>query len=112
MGGSGGVGHLLEARLAEEVHRAALPLQDLAWIRRRGEKFSDAAIYVLKAEPEAMDILALHGLLVRINPKGTGLLRNMNMLEEIKHTLGLLYSKSKDHPPLSLQTAQGLTRPV
>lgn len=96
---------------AEEVHRAALPLQDLAWIRRRGNRHSETAIYVLKAEPEAMDILALHGLLVRINPKGTALLRNMNMLEEIKHTLGLLYSKSKDHPPLSLQTAKGLTNP-
>jgi hypothetical protein len=96
--------HLKES--LENVDRAALPLHELGWIRRRGR--GAELIYILKAESRAMDLLALHSLLVRINPKGTALLRNLNMLEEIKHTLSLLYSKSKDHPPLSLQTARGI----
>jgi YihY family inner membrane protein len=89
-----------------EIERAAMPLQDLGWVRRRATPAGP--VFVLKADPESMDLLALHGLLVRLNPSGTSLLRSLNMLEEIQHTLSLLYSKSKEHPPFSLQTARSL----
>jgi YihY family inner membrane protein len=93
-------------RTLGEVEKSTMPLQDLGWLRRRTSP--DGPVYVLKTNPAEMDLLALHGLLVRLNPSGTGFLRGLNMLEEIKHTLGLLYSKSKDHPPFSFQTAKTL----
>jgi len=93
-------------RTPEAVEKAALPLQDLGWIRRR--QVGDKVLFILKGKPENMDLLALHGLLVRLNPKETDLLRQLNVVEEIMHTLGRLYSKSKDHPPLSIKTLRAL----
>lgn len=93
-------------KTVEEIERAAMPLQDLGWVRRRHSE--RGPFFILKADPDSIDLLALHGLLVRLNPTGTRFLRSLNMFEEIQHTLSLLYSKSKDQPPFSLQTACSL----
>ncbi len=91
----------------DAIERATMPLQDLGWVRKRSSP--EGPLFVLKTKPKEMDLLALHGLLVRLNPAGTSFLRSLNLLEEIKHTLGMLYSKSKEHPPFSLETARGLS---
>jgi hypothetical protein len=41
---------------------------------------------------------------LRLDPKGSGMLKTLTAWDEIKHTLGVVYSSGKRHPPLYLGT--------
>jgi YihY family inner membrane protein len=84
------------------VERLAGPLVDLGLLSRRRTR--NGPVYAPRKPMGEVDLTAIHYLLLRIDPKGTGQLRSLNAWDEIKHTLGVLYSSGKQHPPLYLAT--------
>ncbi len=50
-----------------------------------------------------VDLTALHYLLLRIDPNGSGKLRVLTPWDDLNHTLGILYSSGKRHPPLFME---------
>jgi membrane protein len=85
---------------AASVERLAEPLVDLGILGMR--KISSGPVYVTRKPLSEVDLTGIHYLLLRLDPKGTGKLRSLNSWDEIKHTLGILYSSGKQHPPLYL----------
>jgi hypothetical protein len=59
-------------------------------------------VYAPRKPLSEVDLTGIHHLLLRLDPKGTGQLRSLTSWDEIKHTLGILYSSGKQHPPLYL----------
>ncbi|MDB5102556.1 MAG: rane-bound transcriptional regulator, ribonuclease BN-related protein [Fibrobacteres bacterium] len=84
------------------VQRLAAPLVDLGILAKRTIK--TGPVYAPRKPLEEVDLNGIHHLLLRLDPKGTGNLRSLNSWDEIKHTLGILYSSGKQHPPLYLGT--------
>jgi YihY family inner membrane protein len=84
------------------VDRLAGPLVDLGLLSRR--RLRNGIVYAPRKPMGEVDLTAIHYLLLRIDPKGTGQLRSLNAWDEVKHTLGVLYSSGKQHPPLFLDT--------
>lgn len=91
------------------VERLAGPLVDLGLLSTRRTR--QGPIYVPRKPMGEVDLTAIHYLLLRIDPKGTGQLRSLNAWDEVKHTLGVLYSSGKQHPPLYLDTVLGPRAP-
>jgi hypothetical protein len=84
------------------VERLAGPLVDLGLLSRRRTRAGP--VYAPRKPMGEVDLTAIHYLLLRIDPKGTGQLRSLTAWDEVKHTLGVLYSSGKQHPPLYLDT--------
>lgn len=84
------------------VERLAAPLVDLGLLARR--RVRSGAVYAPRKPMDEVDLTGIHYLLLRLDPKGTGKLRSLNSWDELKHTLGVLYSSGKQHPPLYLGT--------
>jgi YihY family inner membrane protein len=87
---------------AASVERLAGPLVDLGLLSRR--RIRSGPVYAPRVPMGEVDLTAIHYLLLRIDPNGTGQLRSLTAWDEIKHTLGVLYSSGKQHPPLYLDT--------
>jgi membrane protein len=85
---------------AASVQRLAEPLVDLGILNKR--KIKTGPVYAPRKPISEVDLTGIHYLLLRLDPKGTGNLRSLNSWDEIKHTLGILYSSGKQHPPLYL----------
>ncbi len=82
------------------LERLAEPLVDLGLLARRHIK--SGPVYAPRKPLAEIDLTAVHHLLLRLDPKGTGKLRSLTSWDEINHTLGVLYSSGKQHPPLYL----------
>ena len=85
---------------AASVQRLAEPLVDLGILGMR--KIRSGPVYAPRKPLSEVDLTGIHYLLLRLDPKGTGKLRSLNSWDEIKHTLGILSSSGKQHPPLFL----------
>lgn len=85
---------------AASVKRLAEPLVDLGILATR--KIKTCRVYAPRKPLSEVDLTGIHYLLLRLDPKGTGNLRSLNSWDEVKHTLGILYSSGKQHPPLYL----------
>jgi membrane protein len=85
---------------AASVQRLAEPLVDLGILAMR--KIKSGPVYAPRKPLSEVDLTGIHYLLLRLDPKGTGMLRSLNSWDEVKHTLGILYSSGKQHPPLYL----------
>ncbi|MBW8889621.1 MAG: YihY/virulence factor BrkB family protein [Fibrobacteres bacterium] len=84
------------------VERLAGPLVDLGLLARR--RIRSGAVYAPRKPMEEVDLTGIHYLLLRLDPKGTGMLGSLTAWDELKHTMGVLYSSGKRHPPLYLGT--------
>lgn len=84
------------------VERLAEPLVDLGLIARK--RIASGAVYAPRKPMQEVDLTGIHNLLLRLDPKGSGKLRSLTAWDEINHTLGVLYSSGKLHPPLYLGT--------
>lgn len=84
------------------VDRLAGPLVDLGLLARR--RVRSGPVYAPRKPMGEVDLTGIHYLLLRLDPKGTGKLRPLTAWDEIQHTLGVLYSSGKQHPPLYLGT--------
>ncbi|MEO6095144.1 MAG: YihY/virulence factor BrkB family protein [Fibrobacteria bacterium] len=84
------------------VQRLAEPLVDLGILSMR--KVKAGPVYAPRKPLTEVDLTGIHHLLLRLDPKGTGKLRSLTSWDEINHTLGILYSSGKQHPPLYLGT--------
>jgi hypothetical protein len=80
----------------------AEPLVDLGILAKR--RIRTGPVYAPRKPLAEVDLTGIHHLLLRLDPEGTGKLRSLNSWDEIKHTLGILYSSGKQHPPLYLGT--------
>ncbi|MDB5051513.1 MAG: rane-bound transcriptional regulator, ribonuclease BN-related protein [Fibrobacteres bacterium] len=87
---------------AASVERLAEPLVDLGLLAKR--RIQSGPVYAPRKPLAEVDLTGIHYLLLRLDPKGTGMLRSLTSWDEIKHTLGILYSSGKSHPPLYLGT--------
>jgi membrane protein len=85
---------------AATVESLAGPLVDLGLLAKR--RIRSGPVYAPRKPLAEIDLTGIHNLLLRLDPKGTGRLRVLNSWDEIKHTLGILYSSGKSHPPLYL----------
>jgi hypothetical protein len=83
---------------AASVERLAEPLVDLGIVATR--RIKTCRVYAPRKPISEVDLTGIHYLLLRLDPKGTGKLRSLTSWDEIKHTLGILYSSGKQHPPL------------
>jgi membrane protein len=84
------------------VERLAEPLVDLGLLAKR--HIASGPVYAPRKPMQEVDLTGIHHLLLRLDPKGTGKLRSLTAWDEINHTLGVLYSSGKQHPPLYLGT--------
>jgi membrane protein len=87
---------------AASVERLAAPLVDLGILAKR--RIKSGPVYAPRKPIEEVDLTGIHHLLLRLDPKGSGNLRSLTSWDEIKHTLGILYSSGKQHPPLYMGT--------
>ncbi|MDQ2999659.1 MAG: YihY/virulence factor BrkB family protein [Fibrobacterota bacterium] len=87
---------------AASIERLAEPLVDLGILAKR--RIRTGPVYAPRKPLAEVDLTGIHHLLLRLDPQGTGKLRSLNSWDEIKHTLGILYSSGKQHPPLYLGT--------
>jgi YihY family inner membrane protein len=87
---------------APSIERLAAPLVDMGLLAKR--TIRSGPVYAPRKPLAEVDLTGLHNLLLRLDPKGTGKLRSLTSWDEIKHTLGILYSSGKSHPPLYLGT--------
>jgi YihY family inner membrane protein len=87
------------------VERLAEPLVDLGILARR--RIGSGPVYAPRKPMAEVDLTGVHHLLLRLDPKGTGKLRPLTAWDEVNHTLGVLYSSGKQHPPLYLGTVLG-----
>lgn len=83
---------------APSVQRLAEPLVDLGILAMR--RIKTCVVYAPRKPLSEVDLTGIHHLLLRLDPNGTGKLRSLNSWDEAKHTLGILYSSGKQHPPL------------
>jgi membrane protein len=84
------------------IERLAEPLVDLGLLAKR--RIRTGPVYAPRKPMEEVDLTGIHYLLLRIDPKGTGKLRSLTAWDEMKHTMGILYSSGKNHPPMYLGT--------
>jgi hypothetical protein len=91
------------------VERLAEPLVDLGLLARR--RVSAGAVYAPRKPMHEVDLTGIHHLLLRLDPKGSGKLRALTAWDEINHTLGVLYSSGKQHPPLYLGSVLSAKQP-
>ena len=82
------------------VEVLATPLIELGLLARK--RVSQGPVYAPRKPISEVDLTAIHNRLLRLDPHGTGQLRSMTALDEIKHTLAVLYSSGKLNPPLYL----------
>ncbi|GEM_PF-2383724 len=87
---------------ADTVERLAQPLVDLGILSMR--RIRSGPVYGPRKPLGEVDLTGIHNLLLRLDPKGLGKLRTLTSWDEVKHTLGILYSSGKQHPPLYLGT--------
>ena len=73
---------------------------DLGLLARR--RIAAGPVYAPRKPMSEVDLTGIHHLLLRLDPKGSGKLRALTSWDEINHTLGVLYSSGKQHPPLYL----------
>ena len=95
----------LATELWDDVHSVealAEPLVDLSLLAKR--RIRTGPVYMPRTTLAEVDLTALHNLLLRLDPKGEGKLRAQTSVDELKHTLGILYSSGKRNPPLYLST--------
>ncbi len=95
----------LATELWDDVHSVealAEPLVDLGLLAKR--RIRTGPVYMPRTTLAEVDLTALHNLLLRLDPKGEGKLRAQTSVDELKHTLGILYSSGKRNPPLYLST--------
>jgi membrane protein len=85
------------------VETLAYPLVDLGLLAKR--KVAVGPVYAPRGLLEQVDLTAVHNLLLRLDPQGRGELRALTAMDELKHTLGILYSTGKRNPPLYLSAA-------
>lgn len=90
------------------VESLASPLVDLGYLTRR--RVRSGPVYAPRTPLEEIDLSAIHGLLLRLDPTGRGRLRALNALDELNHTLGTLYSSEHLNPPLYLGDVTGHRR--
>lgn len=90
------------------VESLCSPLVDLGLVTRRAVR--DGPVYAPVTPLPEVDLSAIHSLLLRLDPTGKGRLRALNALDELKHTLGTLYSAEHLNPPLYLGAVTGETR--
>jgi hypothetical protein len=86
----------------DSVARLAEPLIELGLLSRRAVR--SGPVFAPRKPLAEVDLTGVHNLLLRIDPKGTGNLRSLDSWDEIKHTLGVLYTSGKGHPPLYMGT--------
>lgn len=91
------------------VERLAEPLVDLGLLARR--RVATGAVYAPRKPMHEVDLTGIHHLLLRLDPKGSGKLRALTAWDEINHTLGVLYSSGKQHPPLYLGSVLSAKEP-
>jgi membrane protein len=82
------------------------PAVDLGLVAKR--KTSSGPVYAPRKPLPLVDLTAVHHLLLRLDPEGTGELRVLTAFDELKHTLGILYSTGKRNPPMYLSAALAL----
>lgn len=87
------------------VESLTYPLVDLGYLSRR--RVRAGPVYAPRVPLEQVDLAALHALLIRLDPTGRGKLRALNALDELRHTLGTLYSADQPAPPLFLGDVVG-----
>jgi YihY family inner membrane protein len=87
---------------AKSIEALAAPLVDLGLLGMR--RIRTGPVYAPRKPLAEVDLTALHNLLLQLDPKGTGKLRPLTALDELKHTLGILYSSGKRNPPLYMST--------
>lgn len=87
-------------RQASYVEALAAPLVDLGYITKR--IIRTGPVYAPRVPLAEVDLTAIHGLLLRLDPEGKGRLRALTALDELNHTLGILYSAEHLNPPMYL----------
>jgi membrane protein len=87
---------------AATVEELAAPLVDLGLLAKR--RIRTGPVYAPRKPLADVDLTGIHYLLLRLDPKGNGKLRSLTAWDEVKHTLGILYSSGKSHPPLYFGT--------
>ncbi len=87
---------------ANTIEALAAPLVDLGLLAKR--RIKSGPVYAPRKKLAEVDLTALHNLLLRLDPDNQGKLRTLTALDELKHTLGILYSSGKRNPPLYLST--------
>ncbi len=87
---------------AKSIESLAAPLVELGLLAKR--KISTGFVYAPRKPLAEVDLTALHNMLLRLDPKGQGKLRTLTALDELNHTLGILYSSGKRSPPLYMST--------
>lgn len=87
------------------VESLASPLVDLGYLSRR--RIRSGPVFAPRLPLDQVDLSAIHGLLLRLDPTGKGRLRALNAFDELKHTLGALYSSDQPIPPMYLGTVIG-----
>ncbi len=73
-------------------------LTDLEILTRRVTRAGDG--FVPAKPPEKVDLMAIHNLIQRLEPGEEGRIRELNAIDELKHTLGRLYSSGRQNPPM------------
>jgi membrane protein len=96
-------------REAEGVEALAAPLVDLGYLSKR--RIRSGPVYAPALPLPEVDLAAVHKLLVRLDPGGTGRLRALTALDELKHTLGTLYSTEHFDPPMHMSSVLGMPAP-
>lgn len=84
------------------IQTLAAPLVDLGLLVKR--TIRTGQVYAPRLPLAEVNLTALHNLLVSLDPEGQGRLRSQTSYDELKHTLGILYSSGKGAPPLYLST--------
>jgi hypothetical protein len=92
------------------VESLAAPLVDLGYLSRR--RIRTGPVFAPRLPLDQVDLSAIHSLLLRLDPTGKGRLRALNAFDELKHTLGTLYSSEQLIPPMFLGTIIGSTAPL
>ena len=87
---------------ANSIEALAAPLVDLGLLAKR--KIKSGPVYAPRKKLAEVDLTALHNLLLRLDPNNQGKLGTLTAIDELKHTLGILYSSGKRHPPMYLHT--------
>jgi YihY family inner membrane protein len=96
-------------REPEDVEALAAPLVDLGYLAKR--RIRSGPVYAPGLPLPEVDLAAVHKLLVRLDPEGTGRLRALTALDELKHTLGILYSSEHPEPPMRMSSVIGERAP-
>jgi membrane protein len=87
---------------ASSIEALVVPLVDLGLVTKR--KIRSGSVYAPRKPLAETDLTALHNMLLRLDPNGLGKLRTLTSFDELKHTVGILYSSGKQNPPLYLRT--------